>query len=68
MADHGCPGQNENRAGHTRFVERLETFKDRMRAEGATAGLMKDLSQFLTEWLTSHVEHVDVANLRQAAS
>ncbi len=65
MADAGCPGQDENRAGHTRFVEKFGDFKERFRQEGATPGYSHDLCRFLTRWLSNHVEVIDVDNLRQ---
>ncbi|TNE89042.1 MAG: hypothetical protein EP330_12645 [Deltaproteobacteria bacterium] len=66
MAEHDCPGQEENARGHTRFVARLSTFQHRFDAEGATAEFRSELARFLERWLSNHVEVIDVGNLRQA--
>jgi hemerythrin len=65
MAANGCPGQVENTAGHTRFVDRLTSFQHRFPHEAATSEYLDELARFLTRWLTHHVEVIDVQNLKQ---
>ncbi|MCO4747235.1 MAG: hemerythrin family protein [Proteobacteria bacterium] len=68
MAEHNCPGQEANTAGHTRFVSRLTSFQHRFPHEGETSDYQGELSRFLTRWLSNHVEVIDVQNMKQPAT
>lgn len=65
MRDHGCPGGDLNRAAHSGFIDRLDAFRADFRDNGATPELRRAMTTFLSQWLTAHIEKVDIQNLRQ---
>ena len=63
MLKRRCPHAKANRAAHQSFLEFFEKTVASYQSEGFTKGWLRSLHDFLQNWLTSHICHID-AQLR----
>jgi hemerythrin len=59
MIEAGYPGFPEHLKRHAAFKQDLGRWRVRLKATGATASLVVDLSSWLTQWLREHIRTVD---------
>jgi hemerythrin len=55
------PGANNHRDAHLAFTRQVAIFKDRLRLEGPTSGLVTTVNMTMTKWLIKHISGMDRA-------
>jgi hemerythrin len=59
MIEAGYPGFPEHLARHAEFKQDLGRWRARLGEHGPTAGLVVELSGWLTQWMRDHIRSVD---------
>ena len=64
MIEAGYPGFAEHLARHEEFKREFRAWRTRLESGGPTAGVVVELSAWLTAWLREHIRKVDIAMAR----
>lgn len=59
MKRHKCPAAQSNEEAHRKFLATFQSFNERLKKEGPSLALMKDLQTTGENWLRSHIMKVD---------
>ena len=59
MFKHQCPIANKNKEAHRKFIETYKATEEKIRNEGATDEILKELHHFLETWLVEHICKID---------
>jgi hemerythrin len=60
MARHRCPVYEQNKTAHLRFLEFFKNFKRCFESEGCRPTVLKDLHETCTDWILTHILHIDL--------
>ncbi len=55
----GCPAAEENRRAHAAFIAKFEELRERVNRSGASSAVVIEMSNYLGNWLASHIAQID---------
>ena len=60
MKENNYPGLDSHKASHKELIRTLDELERDFKDEGATFQLADALNTFLSNWLTSHIQGIDI--------
>lgn len=60
MSRRGCSAARDNEAAHAAFLQTVAAFQERLKEEGPTEPLLRELHATAQAWLHSHICQVDI--------
>lgn len=60
MVKFRCPSYSDNKAAHGQFLDFFRKFKHRFESEGCRPDVLKELHDFCSSWIQSHILRLDM--------
>jgi len=59
MAERKCSSESENKGAHEAFLKLIDTYKEKIKKEGATEDIVEDIYISMLTWLRNHIIKID---------